>query len=324
MGFKFSKILHRDGVSSFGDFPQRVGVGRIIVPESTDRDLYVKTCYRCGRVDVFDENSGQYIKQCAISQESLQRVKFPRASGEIGSPVVWVSQEGVGGYPIVIGVLPESSIVNLQDDESLMVHKEWDGGYLDISGSAKEGFLTISVSGVPSGSVFLNVLGDENSLLKVRTSGSIEAIADKKVSVQSFGELSCEVTDVEENTKTSFLVNNGGLTAEVAFDTDSDDGSKCSVVVTKDKVDLSFLDSSVHIEDKDINLTQDQAYFEIKEGKLALKNSSTSLKEILDSFSKMIQGLVVVTPAGSSTGLDPVSESALQKINVLLGNLFNE
>lgn len=324
MGLKFSKILHRDGVSNFGGFPQRAGVGRIIVPESTDRDLYVKTCYRCGRVDVFDENSGQYIKQCTISQEALQRVKFPRASGEIGSPVVWVSPEGAGGYPIVIGVLPESSIVNLQDDESLMVHKEWDGGYLDISGSAKEGVLSISVSGVPSGSVFLNVLGDENSLLKVRTSGSIEAVADKKVSVQSFGELSCEVTDVEENTKTLLLVNNEGLTSEVAFDTDSDDGAKCSFSVTKEKVDLSFLDSFVHIEDKDMSLTQDQTYFEMKEGKLALKNSSTSLKEILDSFSKLIQGLVVLTAMGPSFGLDPNSISALQKINTLLGNFFNE
>lgn len=232
-------LSRKQGVTPENNFlgNQSVGFARIIIPKDRDRGDYVLTCFRTGRIDLYDENNGQYLKQCFITNEVLQNIRFPRGEGELGDSVVWVSQPALFSSPLVVGTFPMAGRVNLRSDEELVIHKEWDKGSVDIVGDAKVGSLVISVSGQKFSKIKVVALGDENSSIDLKSNGFVTVEANKTIKGRSYGDLDIQVVNPENSDVTGVVVTKEECSIAAIYSVDENDEEKknfTKVKVTKD------------------------------------------------------------------------------------------
>lgn len=336
----------RSGVAPYTNpriINESVGVGYVFVPEDRNRDDFVDTCFRTMRMSVIDDN-GNPIHNCYITKEVLQQIRFPRNAGEIGDPVVWVCKPFLA-QPVVIGTFITSDEPDFRSDQELRVLKQWNQGTIDIHGSPKEGFLTIDVRGEVAGNFQLNVLGNETSELNIYSTGNVAVSANGKVSVKAFEELAVgvdSVIDKKTTYKKSIVANKDTIEAVADYSTEdetkalkttiSEEGVTTEVTLgdteykntlDKDKSEVSFKDCKITMEDKRVEVAQDNILIELKNGKITVKNNGTGLNDILSKIIDAIKTITVSTAMGpSGTPLPPTIQKTKQ-LEQLLNQFFN-
>lgn len=337
--------LGKPGVSPTnkkGTLVPPVGFGYILIPSGVDRDDFVKTCFRTNRVTIIDDAGGGVIKDCYITNEALQNVKFPREPEQIGQPVVWVAQ-GFQNQPMVIGTFNLTDKVTERDDEEFQVQREWDGGILNIQGSAKSGTLFISIEGNPSGFLKISSLGDENSILELNSPGTVRVTGCQNLQATAYREMNIELLDVEAENRTGITVNKDGIEAEANYgEGDNKNSLKSSIngegfnivaaiddknysaQLTSDGMVTKFQNSTVALQEDALAIEQDTAKIVMKNGKVSWTNNSTGLNDLLKKIHDIIQNLTVSTASGPSGTPLPPTVLALQELNTLLTNFFNE
>lgn len=216
---------------------QSVGLARVIVPSGVDRDQYVADCYRTGRIDLYDESQGTYLKQCYVTNEVLANLKFPRGVGDIGDPVVWVAQPTIFNRPMVVGTFPSGDRMRLGTDQTIEVHKEWDKGYVDVTADAKDGSLNVVVHGQEKngGTVRVSVLGDEKSILEVKSDGLVSVESGKELCVRSYERIDLQLENPKNLDQTGVVVTKDGVDIAANYSVDEEDSEK--VNYTKVHVD---------------------------------------------------------------------------------------
>ena len=92
--------------------------------------------------------------------------------------------------------------------------------------------------------------------------------------------------------------------------------------ITGDYDDLVLLRSDRY---ESVKYTQDglEVLLESQTKKVTVKNQSASLYELMDSVHSIISNIIVLTPQGPSTGLDPSSILALTAFETKFKNLLN-
>lgn len=218
---------------------QSVGLARVIVPSGVDRDQYVADCYRTGRIDLYDESQGTYLKQCYATNEVLANLKFPRGVGDIGDPVVWVAQPTIFNRPMVVGTFPSGDRMRLGTDQTIEIHKEWDKGYVDVTADAKDGSLNVVVHGQEKsgGTVRVSVLGDEKSILEVKSDGFVSVESGKGLRVRSYEKIDLQLENPENLDQTGVVVTKDGVDIAANYSVDEDDTEKVNytkVHISKD------------------------------------------------------------------------------------------
>lgn len=207
---------------------QSVGLARVIVPSGVDRDQYVADCYRTGRIDLYDESQGTYLKQCYVTNEVLANLKFPRGVGDIGDPVVWVAQPTIFNRPMVVGTFPSGDRMRLGTDQTIEIHKEWDKGYVDITGDAKDGSINIVVHGQEKsgGAVRVSVLGDEKSILEVKSDGLVSVESGKELRVRSYEKIDIQLENPDNLDQTGVVVTKDGVDIAANYSVDEENSEK--------------------------------------------------------------------------------------------------
>lgn len=230
---------------------QSVGLARVFIPTEVDRDHYVADCYRTGRIDLYDESQGLYLKQCFVTNEVLENLKFPRGIGELGDPVVWVAQPTVFTRPMVVGTFPTGNRMRLGTDQTIEVHKEWDKGYVDITGDAKDGSMNIVVHGQEkSGGAFrISVFGDEKSVLAVQSDGLVSIESGKELKVRSYGKIDIQLENPDNLDQTGVIVTKDSVDITANYSVDDEDSDESSDDEGSDE-DKKINYTKVHI-DKD-------------------------------------------------------------------------
>ena len=338
--------VRKTGVAPYTDpktINESVGVGYVFVPEDRDRDEFVNTCFRTMRMSVIDDN-GNPIHNCYITKEVLQQIRFPRNSGEIGDPVVWVSKPFLA-QPVVVGTFVTSDEPDDRSDQELRVLKQWNQGTIDIHGSSKEGFLTIDVRGEVCGNFQLNILGNEASECNVFSTGNLGISANGKVSVKAFQELEAGVESViDEKTtyKKSIVANKDKIEAVADYSTEDETKSLKTTIseegvvteinlgdteykntIDEGKSEVSFKDCKITMEDKRVEVSQGKISIELKNGKITVKNNGTGLNDILGKLVDAIKTLTVATAMGpSGTPLPPTIQKTVE-LEQLLNQFFN-
>lgn len=330
---------------------QSVGLARVIVPSGVDRDQYVADCYRTGRIDLYDESQGTYLKQCYATNEVLANLRFPRGVGDIGDPVVWVAQPTIFNRPMVVGTFPSGDRMRLGTDQTIEIHKEWDKGYVDVTADAKDGSLNVVVHGQEKsgGTVRVSVLGDEKSILEVKSDGLVSVESGKELRVRSYEKIDVQFENPENSDNIGVVVTKDGanIAANYSADEEDDTATKYNVDITKDgfiaksaikgdEVQFTHIitDEEYRIEFKDIifSLKEKLAVFqqgenakiELKDGKVAIINSGTGMNDILSLLVDTIEKLTVATSMGpSGTPLPPTIQATTQ-LKQKLNQFFNE
>lgn len=318
-----------------------VGFGYILIPTDVDRDLFVQTCYRTGRVTIIDDAGGGVMKDCYITTEALQNVKFPRENGKMGQPVMWVAQ-GFQNQPVVVGTFPLVDKVEDRMDEAFQVHREWGENILNIHGSARDGVLFIDIEGSPA-FMKLSATGDENSVLELNTTGTLRVTGCQKLQATAYQEMNVELLDVEAENRTGITVNKDGITTEANYgEGDSKNSVKSSVNGEGIKVQATYDDksysteinsessvtkfqnSTVTLKENSLTIEQDTAKIAMENGKVSWTNNNTGLNDLLKKIHDIIQNLTVSTASGPSGTPLPPTVLSLQELNTLLTNFFNE
>ena len=324
-----------------GTLLQSVGFGYIFMPVDVDRDLFVQTCYRTGRVTIIDDAGGGVIKDCYITTEALQNVKFPRENGKMGQPVMWVAQ-GFQNQPVVVGTLPLVDKVEERMDEAFQIHREWDGNVLNIQGSARNGVLFIDIEGTPA-FMKLSATGGDDAVLELNSSGTVRVTGCQKLQATAYQEMNVELLDVEADNRTGITVNKDGITAEANYgEGDSKNSVKSSINGEGIKVEAvyddksysteinsessvtKFQNSTVTLQENALAIEQDTAKIAMENGKVSWTNNATGLNDLLKKIHDIIQNLTVSTASGPSGTPLPPTVLALQELNTLLTNFFNE
>lgn len=340
------KKIGKPGVSPIrkqSTVQQTTGFGYVFIPEGVDRDKFVETCFRSNKISIIDDSDGNVIHECFISNEALQNLIFPRNVGEKGVPVMWISQSYLN-QPMIVGTFtPTDGRISMRSDEEFSIIREWDKGFLNISGSAKTGNLFISVQGQQFGTIKISAIGDENSFLELKSSGEVNVSADQKVNIESFDELNVSLIDPITENESGITINKEEMSISAIYGEDDDKNfSKTTITsrgfivetkvgeteyvnsVSEDSAETSIFDCKIKFEDGRAIISQGDAEIEISGGKLSIINGGTGLNELLTKIVDAIATLTVSTATGPSGTPLPSTIQKTTEINELLKQLFNK
>lgn len=317
-----------------------VGFGYIYIPAGVDRDMFVTTCYRTGRVTIMDDAGGGMIKDCYITNEALQNLQFPMENGKVGQPVMWVAQ-GFQNQPVVVGTFNLTDRVINRSDEEFQVHREWNGNVLNIQGSAKDGTLFIDIKGDP-GFIKISSAGGEKSVLELNSGGEVRVTGCQQLNATAYKEMNVQLLDVDSENRTGIVVNKDGITAEANYGREGNKsvlkssisaegfhdeatigGKSYSNELRASGLSTKFQDSSIMLEDGTLTVEQGVVKLVLSGGKISWTNGLTSLEDLMNKVQSIIQNLSVTTPSGLGT-LGPTSLVAVQEFELLLKSFFKE
>lgn len=322
---------------------QSVGLARVIVPSGVDRDQYVADCYRTGRIDLYDESQGTYLKQCYATNEVLANLKFPRGVGDIGDPVVWVAQPTIFNRPMVVGTFPSGDRMRLGTDQTIEIHKEWDKGYVDVTADAKDGSLNVVVHGQEKsgGTVRVSVLGDEKSILEVKSDGLVSVESGKELRVRSYEKIDIQLENPDNLDQTGVVVTKDSVDIAANYSVDEENAEKVNYTkthITKDGVSCEEYfceDDDVTKYNVDINkegfiaksaikgdevqfthiITDEEYRIEFKDIIFSLKERFAVLQQGEDTKIELKEGKVAIINSG--TGMNDILSLLVDTIEKL-------
>lgn len=88
------------------------GVGYIVIPNNVNTAEYVQRCYRNHSVSISGGYDSTYMHGVKITEEALNKIKFPENDNGLGSPVVWL-RDSFTNRAIVIGTLKTAGESNM-------------------------------------------------------------------------------------------------------------------------------------------------------------------------------------------------------------------
>lgn len=88
------------------------GIGYIVIPRNTNTAEYVQRCYRNHSVSISGGYDSTYIHGVKITEEALNKIKFPDNDDGLGSAVVWL-RDSFTNRAVVIGTLKTAGESNM-------------------------------------------------------------------------------------------------------------------------------------------------------------------------------------------------------------------
>jgi len=161
------------------------GNAYISIPEDQDRDVYIKNCFNTKTVMIRGE-VGEMWRRAKIDEISLQEIRFPSLSSEVGSPILWVKVP-YHNQPMVVAVVGTTSQSSLITEEfQRRLTKVSDNGVVDIDMRAQEPELDLSVSSNVNGKGKLTVSvtnPDDTAELDLFVRGKVTLYATDKITL---------------------------------------------------------------------------------------------------------------------------------------------
>ena len=88
------------------------GIGYIVIPKNTNTAEYVQRCYRNHTVSISGGYDSTYMHGVKITEEALNKIKFPDNDDGLGSAVVWL-RDSFTNRAVVIGTLKTAGESNM-------------------------------------------------------------------------------------------------------------------------------------------------------------------------------------------------------------------
>lgn len=88
------------------------GIGYIVIPRDTNTAEYVQRCYRNHTVSISGGYDSTYMHGVKITEEALNKIKFPDNDDGLGSAVVWL-RDSFTNRAVVIGTLKTAGESNM-------------------------------------------------------------------------------------------------------------------------------------------------------------------------------------------------------------------
>ena len=176
--------------------PEAISFGFIVIPNGVDRDLYVETCLRRGRVSVMG-NGGAFFRDIYITNEVLANIEFPEKENEQGSAVV-IASNPYDGVPIVIGSYPRNDQSPMWKENTFQFRKTVGNVTASLSVDPANNAVIVSINSPEKASVKVLATGSEESEVNVESTGSVNVTGGTNVSVKGYTQIEAKVVNPEK------------------------------------------------------------------------------------------------------------------------------
>jgi len=208
------------GIRKRGIVNQRysAGIGYVIIPTVADRDAYVQKCLRTGMIGMLSDEGGIcWNVQC--NKHDLGFLEFPfvadlKDKASLGTAVIWVNLP-TQDNPIVVSIVDRYDEGNLMKEHQFKFIREFDGGYVELSGRGDTGEIFINATNDGSGgSVNISATNtSQDAAINLFTKGdtNIEAVGSVNMKATSSVNITIQDKLIDENTTTINYVKGVGL-----------------------------------------------------------------------------------------------------------------
>lgn len=173
-----------------------ISFGSIVIPNGVDRDLYVETCLRTGRVSVMG-NGGAFFRDVYITNEVLANIEFPSKENEQGSAVVLASNP-YDGIPIVIGSYCRNDQSPMWKENTFQFRKTVGNVTASLMVNPSDNTIMVSINSPEKASVSVRSTGSSKSEVNVESTGSVNVLGGEMVSVKSYTQMEAKVVNPEK------------------------------------------------------------------------------------------------------------------------------
>lgn len=173
-----------------------ISFGSIVIPNGVDRDLYVETCLRTGRVSVMG-NGGAFFRDVYITNEVLANIEFPSKENEQGSAVVLASNP-YDGIPIVIGSYCRNDQSPMWKENTFQFRKTVGNVTASLMVNPSDNTIMVSINSPEKASVSVRSTGSSESEVNVESTGSVNVLGGEMVSVKSYTQMEAKVVNPEK------------------------------------------------------------------------------------------------------------------------------
>ena len=173
-----------------------ISFGFIVIPNGVDRDLYVETCLRTGRVSVMG-NGGVFFRDVYITNEVLANIEFPSKENEQGSAVVLASTP-YDGIPIVIGSYCRNDQSPMWKENTFQFRKTVGNVTASLMVNPSDNTIMVSINSPEKASVSVRSTGSSESEVNVESTGSVNVLGGEMVSVKSYTQMEAKVVNPEK------------------------------------------------------------------------------------------------------------------------------
>lgn len=181
-----------------------IGFAYIALPNDIEREVYISDCYKNSWVSLIMEDGG-FFNRVPISPEILSFIRFPLKPQEVGTPVLFGTDE-IYKQPTVLTRLQERSELGDSKEHQFKFKRKYDDQLVEISGSAKTGQLNFIVNGATKpAKINVSVMSDKNdSELNLDVAGNVNVKATGSISLSPQKTFNSTTIDPESENQTTF------------------------------------------------------------------------------------------------------------------------
>lgn len=192
------------GIKSIPGFKYNVGIAYVAIPSDLDRGKYIADCFKNSSISVYTEDGG-FNNRVPISPEVLGFIEFPINTNELGSPVIYITDE-VYKHPYVVARLLKRNELGDNKEYQFKFKRILDKAFIEISGSVQNNTINLLIdSADQAGQLNINLFSkDKNSKLSIDVQGDVEIVnsGSKKITQQK--EIVVETIDENGEDKASW------------------------------------------------------------------------------------------------------------------------
>lgn len=233
--------------------PEVLERGFITIPYNVEKSDYIETCYRTGTVSVLSDG-GNLRNEVLITNEALQNIDFPTEEGGEGTQVI-IASLPYRTNPIIIGTITNRNNSPAWSSNMHRFVKFNEDTSVCIEMSADEKSIDISVNSTEKTDINIISVGNEESVIKLNTSGKAIVSADKEIDAISYDTINAKVVNVETEAEEP-----GKEERSIKMDLNSflltwlEEDKKTVFSLDKDTFKLGFHDDTELIEVNDDNI----------------------------------------------------------------------
>jgi len=165
-----------------------VGVGYIAIPVDIDRDKYIGLCYKTNTVSILCDD-GSFFNRIPIPSSILGFIDFPKNVRDFGTAVLYVN-EPIKNQLFIVSLVESPIEIGDMTENQFKWKRKWGNNLVEISGSGKEKYVSITVDGEEGESNFIVSVKNKSKTGKVliETDGEIKLSTNQKLSLETFKE----------------------------------------------------------------------------------------------------------------------------------------
>lgn len=205
----------------------QAGIAYIALPTDIERQDYVNLCMRTFTVCLRAED-GAFFTRIPIGADDINLIEFPETPEKLGSAVVYIT-EPIKNQLIIVKVLNGEDIQDLQEGQ-FKTKKRWGNDYVEISGSAKNRYVGITVNTEDKGEFYVTVTNkNRTARLRLEVAGDASITAYNDVNLTGYNKIVVTTPSSDSEDETSTLELKPGQVTQTAKKTVINNGDQAQV-----------------------------------------------------------------------------------------------